>query len=560
MAARVDIISSMTPPLRRPEHVSIITNTPREPSSPPHIPPPVIATTIHDLPPELLIDVFMLGQKAHAESYAEERGDVGCVFVPFEIVASHTCQRWRDIALITPNLWTYVDFSEGSDFGRSKTYLERSRDAPLDIIIDCTELPGDRDAQEDEHEEIFVMPEPQHALPPPPSPSTTTLSLASRSQARSSAAGYIARRPSIRHVNPEDIPVILDLILPHAYRWRTFDFRASSYVAIHDISHALAALPEAPLLEELHLHHYNERDGDAEHFPYQEMKASVAPFRGIAPKMNNVSLWGVHLDWANCPFLCSRTLQRLELVYHAKDVRPSFPTFQTILSSAPLTTLCLIASSPSETPDNWPAKRIDLSTLTSLTLGQISPTHASALLSRLHIPSLRHLTLDFDMDDYSDTLAVLSDPARGLAQNLECLKLKGLMASRPSRRAFYAALTGLKELKMQACYLPLHFMDALIPGALNETHLQPEGFLPSASNELVALSSLKSLTLMGAPGDLLRPLVAERRMAGAPLQTLMVDARTRLARGDEEWLRGNVDSFGFYDASEDEDVDEAASD
>ena len=48
------------------------------------------------------------------------------------------CQRWRDIVLDSPSLWTTIHVAK-SDTSSIRTHLERSRGAPLDIVI---EAPG----------------------------------------------------------------------------------------------------------------------------------------------------------------------------------------------------------------------------------------------------------------------------------------------------------------------------------------------------------------------------------------------------------------------------------
>ena len=47
------------------------------------------------------------------------------------------CQRWRDIALDSPSLWTTIHVAK-SDTSSIRTHLERSRGAPLDIVGSCT--------------------------------------------------------------------------------------------------------------------------------------------------------------------------------------------------------------------------------------------------------------------------------------------------------------------------------------------------------------------------------------------------------------------------------------
>jgi len=69
---------------------------------------------INRLPPELLVHIF---------SYLGG----GTLVVP----ASQVCQRWRDVALDTPSLWTVI--REEDDVFAAQCFMERSRHAKLDV-------------------------------------------------------------------------------------------------------------------------------------------------------------------------------------------------------------------------------------------------------------------------------------------------------------------------------------------------------------------------------------------------------------------------------------------
>jgi hypothetical protein len=77
---------------------------------------------INRLPPELLVHIFsFLGGGA------------------FVVPASQVCQRWRDIALDTPSLWTVI--REEDDVFTAECFMDRSRHAKLDVsfVIDMRE-------------------------------------------------------------------------------------------------------------------------------------------------------------------------------------------------------------------------------------------------------------------------------------------------------------------------------------------------------------------------------------------------------------------------------------
>ena len=49
------------------------------------------------------------------------------------IIATHVCRRWRNTFLSTPSLWSRISAFESPE--KTKTYLERSKDTPLDISV-----------------------------------------------------------------------------------------------------------------------------------------------------------------------------------------------------------------------------------------------------------------------------------------------------------------------------------------------------------------------------------------------------------------------------------------
>ncbi|KAK2460991.1 hypothetical protein APHAL10511_007461 [Amanita phalloides] len=59
----------------------------------------------------------------------------------FEVIASHVCSRWRDIAIGLPRFWSTIDLNlrvpTSADVHRLDAYLFRSDPLPLDIFIAC---------------------------------------------------------------------------------------------------------------------------------------------------------------------------------------------------------------------------------------------------------------------------------------------------------------------------------------------------------------------------------------------------------------------------------------
>ncbi|KAF8633212.1 hypothetical protein AX15_001448 [Amanita polypyramis BW_CC] len=64
--------------------------------------------------------------------------------LPFALVASHVCARWRDVALHQPHFWNTIDINirglghrRAVTLHRLQTYLTRSQPFPLDVFISC---------------------------------------------------------------------------------------------------------------------------------------------------------------------------------------------------------------------------------------------------------------------------------------------------------------------------------------------------------------------------------------------------------------------------------------
>ncbi|KAF8312349.1 hypothetical protein DL93DRAFT_2082211 [Clavulina sp. PMI_390] len=103
-------------------------------------------TPINRLPPELLCAIFILGQEAQDEELSQEIDDddeshasLEIESVPFSVTVSHVCRKWRNMAIDTAQLWTKLDFSEGPPYRWSKMLLERSKTAPLNIVLSLSD-------------------------------------------------------------------------------------------------------------------------------------------------------------------------------------------------------------------------------------------------------------------------------------------------------------------------------------------------------------------------------------------------------------------------------------
>ncbi|KAH9065434.1 hypothetical protein EDB87DRAFT_1803443 [Lactarius vividus] len=469
---------------------------------------PSDGTPVNNLPNELLSSIFTLGSDAEKSGYddiaAEEEEEEEGPRLPFQVLVSHVCRRWREVVIGIPTLWTYLDFAEGPPFNKSQAWLERSKDQPLDIEIDCT-IDSDPESESEPDDE-------------------------SEDQADSC------------HVSPADLPVVRDLILPHSARWRTFELLVDDFHLMYNTLATLSRVLEAPELRALRLCHYDDNENYDHFSPVNLKQPFFTPFSGRAPELGLVTLWGVHVDWETCAFL--QGLEELELAYHAKDVRPPYKIFTRILQGSPdLHTLTLSASGPAGDPEvDWPANVIELPSVRQLGLAFLEPSYASALLKRLVFPNLLVLSLDFDQDDYSSfIIEQLAKPApnqrHSLCHNLVDLKLSGMQCSTKAVSRFYFALSNLVSLDINCNHLRAEFFSNL--GVMKFVDEPYEYIIPK----------LTTLTTSGISGERVCNLLIQR----PKIKHLRMDSEADMREEDEDWLRAHTESFDFFDNSDDED-------
>ncbi|KAH9891638.1 hypothetical protein C8Q73DRAFT_80790 [Cubamyces lactineus] len=574
-------------------------------SSNPFVPPKEGRCPINELPSELLAHIFTLGwtperdqepdvdddfedvdsddgtystissDGSEPELSPQEQAEEKERRLPFNVLVSHVCSRWRAVAIENPLLWSHIRFVGDPPYDRATTYLERAKAAPLAITVDRTV---------DEDEDDF---------------------------SESEDGSYT---PQDNDPNLNIISDIMDLIVPHVAHWQALQIMVSFYPHMHRALEALGRAGPAPLLEVLQLYHYEDTD---EHLTFRHPALREQPFRlfdGVAPRLTHVALWGVHLPWARdaSPFLTGLT--DLELAYHARDVRPSFYEFARILRASPdLRTLTLCLSCPAGTPSDWPssglpdveppadssvAMDVDASAplvlpkLTDLVLAYLEPSYLLSLLPRLVLPALTSLALDLEEDDYTDVLKYLASPhslplspahqqrlllsspspstqllrgpgvaggapTRSLLSNLTSLKIASLPANEATVRDAYRQLDKLVALNLNVVYLAEYWIDLLFP---QPDHPGGSGGPSNSSaggggGELY-LPRLESLTTTGVDGMRMRELVEARAARGRPLKTVLMNQDDDVTSEDEEWLGRHVDRFEYFEGSdEEEDVD-----
>ncbi|OCH89589.1 hypothetical protein OBBRIDRAFT_888281 [Obba rivulosa] len=109
------------------------------------------AVAVDDVPDEILRLIFEAGVADDSLSYASSISrssgfprtltyassySSGSSIVPFQVLVSHVCRRWRAAALGDSFLWRRLHIAAGHTMDEVQSYLERSGEQPLDVKID----------------------------------------------------------------------------------------------------------------------------------------------------------------------------------------------------------------------------------------------------------------------------------------------------------------------------------------------------------------------------------------------------------------------------------------
>ncbi|OSD07618.1 hypothetical protein PYCCODRAFT_1359216, partial [Trametes coccinea BRFM310] len=341
---------------------------------------------IHSLPVELLTAIFQLGVDSDPIPDDQIRGQP-----TFELLISHVCRYWRQVALHTPHLWTTIHFRTRAHMARADAYLARNGKLPIDIYVDtCSE--DDYQLRKD----------------------------------------LLFRR--------EFLPVF-DILLPHIDRWRELHLIVADLECKSYARKVLSTCGTAPALTTLQLWHV-QNWGNSERLYNHIGPPPVVVFGGALPSLKHIILQGVNLPWSRSPFL--RNLSTIEFALHSDNVRMPFELWRDMLNNSPnLLRLSLLFAGPraapsgtSAVPDGiewWgaeppppdavlaPGTRLPPSTdpvqllqLRDLLLNNLECDYLLALFRTLHAPNVRslHLGLDFEDQEFTPFMAYLAAPPR----------------------------------------------------------------------------------------------------------------------------------------------------
>ncbi|KAF5369445.1 hypothetical protein D9758_002646 [Tetrapyrgos nigripes] len=543
----------------------------------PFIPP--LGCPVNEIPPELLAHIFYVGTVMEEEGSDEDEEEEGIALdewedddsdeeemtvssstntkgtgkekysdekavmdeedeesertLPFQVLVSHVCRHWRDVAVNSTSLWTTIEFSAGVHPDRPKVWMERSKGHPLDIVIDCT-------AAEDEDLEDALF-------------EVNSITYEVSTMAHSSTSeGAEGAKPEVECFTKEEVAEILDLIVPNVDRWRTLEVTANLYETIYTILERLSQCPEAPLLEMLQMYHYEDCE-EYDTFSPPHLSKDFVLFNGNAPRLKDVAMWGVHLDWdGSLSYL--NGLRDLELAYHAHDVRPSFETFVSMIHSSPeLHTLSLCLSGPTGKQEDWGSSQIEIPSLKELVLCHHEPKYIQSLLPYLVVPNVVNLALDFDSEDYTDFAKMLATPLKGRTKSilagLEMVKIAGLPSNKKAREMMLEQLANIHSINLNCNGDEEEFFDKLM-----ETSTSGSGQM------VVYCPRLVNIATNGIDGKQMKKFVEVRKAAGAPIARVSMSEDDVVDEREEAWLRDHLEELEFFEPSDEEEIEVDVSD
>ncbi|ESK90789.1 hypothetical protein Moror_4061 [Moniliophthora roreri MCA 2997] len=458
--------------------------------------------------------------------------------LPFQVIASHVCRRWREVSVQTATLWTQIIINSSSTPARTAVWIERSKDMPLTISMACMTDKmerGDIDDQVSLDDDIMDgQMHNDHAL------------TWSDSEDAISVPGSDDIWPD-SGLNHSRISEFLEIILPHIGRWQTFIVGSDIYERLHLILECLAQCDCAPMLKKLMFVHALNDDRIHEDRP-----GAYVPFEGNTPQLEVFSIGGMGLDWDSSLLTPLWSGRLLKLTFAFQASRPSLETFSRIIASAEsLEHLNLYYSGPQLDIDS-PAAPIYSNSITRLQLRVQEPRYIEKLFPMFVFPNLVTLDIHFDEDDgeYTDFVDALCRPLPGRSEStlfsLRQLLIYGLPCSfEEYPKNILEQLVNLRELHIESD----KWIDLLLDDTGREGELEEDYAVKYCPN-------LEKLYTWGPiNGERLKHLVQFRKYGGSPLKEVRLcsryPGRGMVDKEHEKWLKENLDIFGFFKRAED---------
>ncbi|KZV70222.1 hypothetical protein PENSPDRAFT_651744 [Peniophora sp. CONT] len=390
------------------------------------------------LPVELLAHIFLLGYDNGIDSRRPFKRREIEPESNWEVIVSHVCRHWRNIALDTPQLWTNIRLRKLNHLERGAEYVRRSRKASLDILVDTV------DPQE------YAEAEPGSLL------------------------------------GIKEFDDAFKVAIEHTERWRSLILKVCDLPCKGRARANLRDCPPIPNLQTLQLWHVQQWE-DTNNMLNATVVPPIPILGDYVPSLLNASLVGVNLAYDKTSYL--KGLRHLELALHSHNCRPTSEEFESILRDCPdLERLSLHYSGP-QVDHTHHGAQVRLERLRELSLVNMDLEVLQHVVRRVAMPNLVSLELDLpempdagglDFTPVVEYLAMLTAPAFPL---LEHLAINALACSLPSWTSWLPVLPRLRtlELDFSEGRLPHTFFDPLCAPAHGvPTHPAPAAASPGS--------------------------------------------------------------------------------
>ena len=418
------------------------------------------------------------------------------------LVLSHTCRLWREIALTSPLLWQSIEFTTSYDpeYRWPGLCLARSKKCAIDITITREALQFDDDDDDEDDPQLVEK----------------------------AAARLIA------------------LLSPESSRWRTVNINLPNphlYNLLHDcLPRAAASAWSTATLNSLTL--------TCDRNNQLNVPALVFP-PGYGRGLTRLVLNTLNVDWKQWDFT---NLKYLELARHDRDhVRPRLPELHDMLSRTPLLEELHFNGSGVWADDHeatsW-KRFVTLKKLHTLTIArQVSCGDVAALIHLLRAPHLDKLIIsEWRGDEYDRAITLLGSPDSGAGTgfpSITYLHLRGIDMSDSTygMDAFGEFLRSIT--KVTHLFAELHGMNPL--SLLPLTDPAPHLRYPAPA--------LQCFQVTGPHRGCIGRMVEARKAIGRPMKKLILGRLdTKITKEFNERLESMVETVLYVEPTDDDDA------
>lgn len=343
------------------------------------------------------------------------------------VCVSHVSRRWRDVAVFSPFLWTRIHFGPRLQSpGFIQACLDRSRNCPLDLTFQCDDIFSD--------------------------------------------------------VSKNEINRCIDMVAPHACRWRSLDLQFHDY---NLLVNCLYGLPVNAPVKHLRVILEHEKPGLIS-IPYKNFGTD---------ELLSIELRGISFEVLS---LSASKLTDLTLMQTVNMMSPKY--FTKLLAEASfLTKLSIFGDVVSLGRNAWFS--IHIPSLISLTLSPGSLTQFTNLCNALVTPALETLTLHHSMPEFIQAFTESlhrSSPKYPILRSLELRAVNQFPDATKSFLEEFPLITQLSLIAFDAkAHIPLlkvlQYKDPLAPTRV-------------VSYPMAQLSQVEASMIFGGQRGLMEPL------------------------------------------------------